>query len=153
MELNIVWGYPENRSGISPCFHFQFMKAHFLETLLTKIVIFPCFQPQFRGRTEIAPDEREKFLQRYQHHLQQQGQANLPNIMGLAGGKQYSAQQQNPLLQQVIVFFIFRNALCPLLCVWHLHFLWWLLFRMIERCTATMISLSCIFHFVVKSSS
>ncbi|KAJ9554842.1 hypothetical protein OSB04_009456 [Centaurea solstitialis] len=51
----------------------------------------------FRGRTEIAPDQREKFLQRFQQ-VQQQGQGNL---LGLSGGnhKQFTAQQ-NPLLQQ-----------------------------------------------------
>ncbi|KAA8516252.1 hypothetical protein F0562_016545 [Nyssa sinensis] len=56
---------------------------------------------QFRGRTEIAPDQREKFLQRLQQ-VQQQGQSNLLGMPSLAGGnhKQFSAQQQNPLLQQ-----------------------------------------------------
>ncbi|XP_017977484.1 PREDICTED: CCR4-NOT transcription complex subunit 3 isoform X1 [Theobroma cacao] len=56
---------------------------------------------QFRGRTEIAPDIREKFLQRLQQ-VQQQGHSNLLSIPPLAGGnhKQFSAQQQNPLMQQ-----------------------------------------------------
>ncbi|XVF06238.1 hypothetical protein REPUB_Repub06bG0030500 [Reevesia pubescens] len=56
---------------------------------------------QFRGRTEIAPDIREKFLQRLQQ-VQQQGHSNLLNMPPLAGGnqKQFSAQQQNPLMQQ-----------------------------------------------------
>ncbi|KAL9150610.1 hypothetical protein ABFS82_11G000400 [Erythranthe guttata] len=54
---------------------------------------------QFRGRTEIAPDLREKFLQRFQQ-VQQQGQTNVLGMPPLAGGKQYSAQQQNLLLQQ-----------------------------------------------------
>ncbi|KAG8390764.1 hypothetical protein BUALT_Bualt01G0117400 [Buddleja alternifolia] len=54
---------------------------------------------QFRGRTEIAPDQREKFLQRYQQ-VQQQGQTNLLAMPPLAGGKQYSSQQQSSLLQQ-----------------------------------------------------
>ncbi|XP_058205456.1 uncharacterized protein LOC131319286 isoform X1 [Rhododendron vialii] len=55
---------------------------------------------QFRGRTEIAPDQREKFLQRFQQ-VQQQGQSNLLGMPSLGGGnpKQFSAQQ-NPLLQQ-----------------------------------------------------
>ncbi|XP_062113532.1 general negative regulator of transcription subunit 3 isoform X2 [Humulus lupulus] len=55
----------------------------------------------FRGRTEIAPDQREKFLQRLQQ-VQQQGHSNLLGMPTLAGGnhKQFSAQQQNPLLQQ-----------------------------------------------------
>ncbi|XP_027070200.1 uncharacterized protein [Coffea arabica] len=54
---------------------------------------------QFRGRTEIAPDQREKFLQRFQQV--QQGQTNLLGLP-LSGGnhKQFSAQQQNSLLQQ-----------------------------------------------------
>ncbi|XP_047970885.1 general negative regulator of transcription subunit 3-like isoform X3 [Salvia hispanica] len=54
---------------------------------------------QFRGRTEIAPDQREKFLQRFQQ-VQLHGQNNLLGIPSIAGGKQYSAQQQNLLLQQ-----------------------------------------------------
>ncbi|XP_039067517.1 CCR4-NOT transcription complex subunit 3-like isoform X2 [Hibiscus syriacus] len=51
---------------------------------------------QFRGRTEIAPDMREKYLQRLQQ-VQQQGHSNLL----LAGGnlKQFSALQ-NPVMQQ-----------------------------------------------------
>ncbi|XP_044482635.1 general negative regulator of transcription subunit 3-like isoform X2 [Mangifera indica] len=53
---------------------------------------------QFRGRTEITPDQREKFLQR----LQQVQQQNHSNLLGIGGGnnKQFSSQQQNPLLQQ-----------------------------------------------------
>ncbi|XP_014491279.1 general negative regulator of transcription subunit 3-like isoform X1 [Vigna radiata var. radiata] len=55
---------------------------------------------QLRGRTEIAPDQREKFLQKYQQV--QQGHSTLLNMPSLVGGnhKQFSAQQQNPLLQQ-----------------------------------------------------
>lgn len=55
---------------------------------------------QFRARTEIAPDQREKFLQRLQQ-VQQQGHSTLLGMPPLAGGnhKQFSAQQ-NPLLQQ-----------------------------------------------------
>uniref|UniRef100_A0A6N2M017 glucan endo-1,3-beta-D-glucosidase n=1 Tax=Salix viminalis TaxID=40686 RepID=A0A6N2M017_SALVM len=51
---------------------------------------------QFRARTEIAPDQREKFLQRLQ-----QGHSNILGMPPLTGGnhKQFSAQQ-NPLLQQ-----------------------------------------------------
>ncbi|XP_009355951.2 general negative regulator of transcription subunit 3 isoform X3 [Pyrus x bretschneideri] len=54
----------------------------------------------FRGRTEIAPDQREKFLQRLQQ-VQQQGHSTILGMPSLAGGnhKQFSAQQ-NPLLQQ-----------------------------------------------------
>ncbi|XP_024984929.1 general negative regulator of transcription subunit 3 [Cynara cardunculus var. scolymus] len=54
----------------------------------------------FRGRTEIAPDQREKFLQRFQQ-VQQQGQGTLLGMPSLSGGnhKQFTAQQ-NPLLQQ-----------------------------------------------------
>ncbi|KAJ7976358.1 CCR4-NOT transcription complex subunit 3 [Quillaja saponaria] len=56
---------------------------------------------QFRGRTEIAPDQREKFLQRLQQ-VQQQGHSTLLGMPSLSGGnhKQFSTQQQNPLLQQ-----------------------------------------------------
>ncbi|XP_059462361.1 uncharacterized protein LOC132191387 isoform X3 [Corylus avellana] len=56
---------------------------------------------QFRGRTEIAPDQREKFLQRLQQ-VQQQGHSTLLSMPTLAAGnhKQFSSQQQNPLLQQ-----------------------------------------------------
>lgn len=56
---------------------------------------------QLRGRTEIAPDQREKFLQRLQQ-VQQQGHSNLLGMPPLAGGnhKQFSPQQQNPLLPQ-----------------------------------------------------
>ncbi|XP_071735529.1 general negative regulator of transcription subunit 3 isoform X2 [Rutidosis leptorrhynchoides] len=52
------------------------------------------FQTQhegLRGRTEIAPDQREKFLQRFQQVQQQQG--------GMTPNKQFSSLQ-NPLLQQ-----------------------------------------------------
>ncbi|GMH08250.1 hypothetical protein Nepgr_010090 [Nepenthes gracilis] len=57
---------------------------------------------QFRGRTEIAPDQREKFLQRFQQ-VQQQGHSNVLGMPTLGGGnhKQFSGQQQNPLLQQL----------------------------------------------------
>uniref|UniRef100_A0A1D1XR52 CCR4-NOT transcription complex subunit 3 n=1 Tax=Anthurium amnicola TaxID=1678845 RepID=A0A1D1XR52_9ARAE len=55
----------------------------------------------FRGRTEIAPDQREKFLQRLQQ-VQQQGPSNLLNVPHLPGGhKQFPTQQQNSLLQQL----------------------------------------------------
>ncbi|XVE89803.1 hypothetical protein DITRI_Ditri20bG0024100 [Diplodiscus trichospermus] len=56
---------------------------------------------QFRGRTEIAPDIREKFLQRLQQ-VQQQGHSNPLSMPPLATGNhnQFSAQQQNPILQQ-----------------------------------------------------
>ncbi|XP_049358752.1 general negative regulator of transcription subunit 3 isoform X2 [Solanum verrucosum] len=56
---------------------------------------------QFRGRTEIAPDQREKFLQKFQQ-VQQQGQSNLLGVPPFSGGnlKQFSSQQQNPLLPQ-----------------------------------------------------
>ncbi|GMI84998.1 hypothetical protein like AT5G18230 [Hibiscus trionum] len=58
---------------------------------------------QFRGRTEIAPDIKENFLQRFQQ-VQQQGHSNLLGGMPpLAGGNhnQFSAQQQSPLMQQL----------------------------------------------------
>ncbi|XP_047970383.1 general negative regulator of transcription subunit 3-like isoform X2 [Salvia hispanica] len=54
---------------------------------------------QFRGRTEIAPDQREKYIQRFQQ-VQLHGQNNLLGMPSISGGKQYSAQQQNILLQQ-----------------------------------------------------
>ncbi|KAL8147125.1 hypothetical protein AgCh_004733 [Apium graveolens] len=56
---------------------------------------------QFRGRTEIAPDQREKFLQRFQQ-VQQQGQSTMLGMPPLTGEnhKQFSSQQNNPLLQQ-----------------------------------------------------
>ncbi|KAG9452044.1 hypothetical protein H6P81_004948 [Aristolochia fimbriata] len=56
---------------------------------------------QFRGRTEIAPDQREKFLQRLQQ-VQQQGHSTLLGVPHLSGGnhKQFPAQQPNSLLQQ-----------------------------------------------------
>ncbi|CAI0384669.1 unnamed protein product [Linum tenue] len=56
-------------------------------------------QGQFRARTEIAPDQREKFLQRFQQV--QQGHSNLLGMPPLPGGshKQFPTQQ-NPLLQQ-----------------------------------------------------
>ncbi|XP_054811066.1 uncharacterized protein LOC129312447 isoform X2 [Prosopis cineraria] len=56
---------------------------------------------QLRGRTEIAPDQREKFLQKFQQ-VQQQGHSTLLGMPSLSGGshKQFSAQQQqSPLLQ------------------------------------------------------
>lgn len=57
---------------------------------------------QFRGRTEIAPDQREKFLQRLQQ-VQQQGHSNILGMPNLAGGtsKHFTGQQQSPLLQQL----------------------------------------------------
>eukprot|EP00262_Sarcandra_glabra_P009003 TRINITY_DN2297_c0_g1_i1.p1 TRINITY_DN2297_c0_g1~~TRINITY_DN2297_c0_g1_i1.p1 ORF type:complete len:861 (-),score=201.74 TRINITY_DN2297_c0_g1_i1:388-2970(-) len=61
------------------------------------------FQSQnetYRGRPEIAPDQREKFLQRLQQ-VQQQGHSTLLGVPHLSGGnhKQFT-QQQNSLLQQ-----------------------------------------------------
>ncbi|XP_056171455.1 uncharacterized protein LOC115683302 isoform X2 [Syzygium oleosum] len=54
-----------------------------------------------RGRTEIAPDQRERFLQRFQQ-MQQQGHSIFLGMPPLTGGnqKQFSAQQQGPPLQQ-----------------------------------------------------
>ncbi|WCJ43651.1 transcription regulator NOT2/NOT3/NOT5 family protein [Euphorbia peplus] len=59
---------------------------------------------QFRARTEIPPDQREKFLQRFQLVQQQQGHNTHNTLLSmppLASGnhKQFSAQP-NPLLQQ-----------------------------------------------------
>ncbi|XP_048138936.1 CCR4-NOT transcription complex subunit 3-like [Rhodamnia argentea] len=54
-----------------------------------------------RRRTEIAPDQRERFLQRFQQ-MQQQGHSVVLGMPFLAGGnqKQFSARQQGPPLQQ-----------------------------------------------------
>ncbi|MED6167797.1 hypothetical protein PIB30_006077 [Stylosanthes scabra] len=52
-----------------------------------------------RQRTEIAPDQREKFLQKYQQ-VQQQGHSTLLNMPSLGGNPKQFSQQQNPLLQQ-----------------------------------------------------
>ncbi|KAK7267079.1 hypothetical protein RIF29_19743 [Crotalaria pallida] len=56
---------------------------------------------QLRGRTEITPDQKEKYLQKLQQ-VQQQGPSTLLNMHSLTGGnhKQFSAQQHNSLLQQ-----------------------------------------------------
>ncbi|KAJ0965376.1 hypothetical protein J5N97_026514 [Dioscorea zingiberensis] len=56
---------------------------------------------QLRGRPEIAPDQREKFLQKLQQ-VQQQGHSNLLGAPILPGAshKQFTTQQQNSLLQQ-----------------------------------------------------
>lgn len=58
-------------------------------------------QGQLRGRAEIAPDQREKYLQRLQQ-VQQHGHSNILGMPSLSGGshKQFSAPQQLPLLQQ-----------------------------------------------------
>lgn len=65
-------------------------------------------QGQLRGRTEIAPDQREKFLQKFQQ-VQQQGPSTLLNMPSLVAGnhKQFSSQQQSPLLQQVLFAYLF----------------------------------------------
>nr|KYP63772.1 CCR4-NOT transcription complex subunit 3 [Cajanus cajan] len=75
---------------------------------------------QLRGRTEIAPDQREKFLQKYQQV--QQGHSTLLNMPSLVGGnhKQFSAQQQNPLLQQVLLVY----QICLLFAYWFFYFYW-----------------------------
>ncbi|KAL9323888.1 hypothetical protein ACSQ67_008745 [Phaseolus vulgaris] len=54
-----------------------------------------------RARTEIVPDQRERYLQKFQQ-VQQQGQSALLNMPSFPGGnpKQFSSQQQNPLFQQ-----------------------------------------------------
>lgn len=60
-------------------------------------------QTEFRGRPEIAPDQREKFLQRFQQ-VQQQGQNNVLGGMPALGSgnqKQLPGQQQNSLLPQL----------------------------------------------------
>ncbi|KAH9621284.1 hypothetical protein KSS87_014278 [Heliosperma pusillum] len=66
---------------------------------------------QIRGRTEIAPDQREKFLQKFQQ-VQQQGHSSVIGMSGLTGGnsKPFSGQQQNPLLQQHQPFAIHQQG-------------------------------------------
>ncbi|WMV59233.1 hypothetical protein MTR67_052618 [Solanum verrucosum] len=68
---------------------------------------------QFRGRTEIAPDQREKFLQKFQQ-VQQQGQSNLLGVPPFSGGnlKQFSSQQQNPLLPQSVTGYVVVSVSC-----------------------------------------
>lgn len=74
------------------------------------VLIHFILQGQIRGRTEIAPDQRERYLQKLQQ-VQQQGQSALLNMPSFVGGnsKQFSAQQQNPLLQQVPFLCIFSS--------------------------------------------
>lgn len=57
---------------------------------------------QLRGRPEIAPDQREKYLQRLQQVQQQSHNAllSIPHL-NVANAKQFPMQQQNALLQQV----------------------------------------------------
>lgn len=56
---------------------------------------------QYRGRPEIVPDQKEKFLHRLQQ-VQQQGHGNLLGMPPLTApnSKPMSTQQQNPLVQQ-----------------------------------------------------
>ncbi|KAL9258326.1 CCR4-NOT transcription complex subunit 3-like protein [Drosera capensis] len=57
----------------------------------------------FRGRPEIAPDHREKFLQRFQQ-VQQQGHSNVLGGMPALGSgnqKQFPGQQPNSILPQL----------------------------------------------------
>ena len=87
------------------------LKRYFIVRLNESIILCILFkgfvhfniQGQLRGRTEIAPDQREKFLQKFQQ-VQQQGPSTLLNMPSLVGGnhKQFSSQQQSPLLQQVL---------------------------------------------------
>lgn len=58
-------------------------------------------QGQYRGRAEIVPDQKEKYVQRLQQ--QQQGHSNILGMPRLVSGnsKPFSGQQQNQLLQQV----------------------------------------------------
>ena len=73
-----------------------------------KGLIYFILQGHVRARTEIVPDQRERYLQKFQQ-VQQQGQIALLNMPSFAGGnhKQFSSQQQNPLFQQVSFFFVF----------------------------------------------
>ncbi|XP_057548239.1 general negative regulator of transcription subunit 3 isoform X2 [Amaranthus tricolor] len=56
---------------------------------------------QYRGRAEIVPDQKEKYVQRLQQ--QQQGHSNILGMPRLVSGnsKPFSGQQQNQLLQQL----------------------------------------------------
>ncbi|KAK8953007.1 hypothetical protein KSP40_PGU008988 [Platanthera guangdongensis] len=56
---------------------------------------------QLRGRPEIAPDQREKYLQRLQQ-VQQQGHNALLSVppLAISSAKQFPMQPQNALLQQ-----------------------------------------------------
>ncbi|XP_050237115.1 general negative regulator of transcription subunit 3 isoform X2 [Mercurialis annua] len=54
---------------------------------------------QFRTRAEIPPDQREKFLQRFQQ-VQQQGSNTLLGMPPLGGTHKQFSSQQNSLLQQ-----------------------------------------------------
>lgn len=82
------------------------------------------FQGQFRGRTEIAPDQREKYVQRLQQ-VQQQGHSTLLSMPPLSGGnhKQFSAQQQSPLLQQVLFLVCSFNIFGCVLSLNHIQLL------------------------------
>jgi len=73
-----------------------------------KGLIYFILQGHVRARTEIVPDQRERYLQKFQQ-VQQQGQSALLNMPSFPGGnpKQFSSQQQNPLFQQVSFFCIF----------------------------------------------
>ncbi|KAF9595223.1 hypothetical protein IFM89_038047 [Coptis chinensis] len=65
---------------------------------------------QLRGRTEITPDQREKFLQRLQQ-VQQNHSNNILGVSHLERAKQLSTQQQNSLLQQVLFFPLVHTVL------------------------------------------
>lgn len=66
-------------------------------------LLYRFLQGQFRGRPEIAPDQREKFLQRLQQ-VQLPSQNSLPSMSQFSSvtQKQLPMQQQNSLLQQVL---------------------------------------------------
>lgn len=85
--------------------------------------MFPS-QGQFHGRTEIVPDQKEKFLHRLQQ-VQQQGHSNLLGMTPLAeNSKQMSTQQQNLLSQQVLsfstTFFLSFEALLHTFLLFHI---------------------------------
>ena len=66
----------------------------------------PLFHVQICGRPEIAPDQREKYLQRLQQ-VQQQGHGALLSVPHLSGAnhKQIPMQQENSVLQQVFLLY------------------------------------------------
>jgi hypothetical protein len=82
-------------------------------------------QGQFHGRTEIAPDQKQKFLQRLQQvHQNQQGHGTGAALLGAGGSSQIphlaapmpkqslGSQQQPAFLQQVSINIRCFSAMC-----------------------------------------
>ncbi|KAL5699273.1 hypothetical protein ACHQM5_030201 [Ranunculus cassubicifolius] len=64
----------------------------------SRVLLTQLPQGQYRARTEIAPDQRDKYVQRYNQVRENNNLLGVPPH--LAGGKQFTTQQQNSLLQQ-----------------------------------------------------